>query len=234
VTAPAAAGLQGVEIGSVLALAARPHAGAAPLAQRTLLLEAGHGIVGDPHADPRSPRQLLLASGSTYHTLQLAPHTLRENLLLDCETARLASGTVLALGPTVRLRLMFQCEACGQLDLARPGLARQLGLQRGMLARVLSGGVISHGDRVLDLGRPAPAWSDDWHARVRRVLDAVPPGHVLAYRQLARLAGLQATYCRAFPRLLAKFGAPYPRLAVPAHASCPLPRWDGNGLFEHD
>lgn len=217
---------------SVQALAFRPGRGAGPGAAASLHLRAGLGIDGDIHADPGSPRQLLLASASVYEELALPAYALSENLLLDLDTARLASGTVLQIGAEVRLRLMFQCEACGQLDRIQPRLAQRLGQRRGMLARVLAGGMVHAGDTVRDLGLLTPGWSDDWRARVRRVLDAMPAGHVVDYRVLARLAGVQSTYCRAMPNLLKRFGAPYAALALAAQATSSLPRWDGQGLFD--
>lgn len=193
---------------------------------------AGAGLAGDVFADALSPRQLLLADESVYRDFALAPHALRENLLLDADTSRLPSGSVLQIGAGATLRLMFQCEACGQLDLRRPGLARGLGARRGMLARVLAGGSIRPGDAVRNLGVLAPAWPDDWRERVGRVLGAVPDGWVIEYRHLARLAGIQSSYCRAFPRLVAGLGAGHAARAVGAQSASPLPRWQGEGLFD--
>jgi MOSC domain-containing protein YiiM len=221
-----------MQIGHVVALAIRPERAATPQPVDTAEAIAGHGLSDDRHADPLSPRQVLLAGNAAYAELDLPPLTLRENLLLDIDTARLPSGAVLQIGDEVLVRLMFQCEACGQLDLYRQGLTRMLGQRRGMLARLLGGGVIRVGDPVRDIGTRLPAWSDDWRLRVQRVLDAVPPGSVLGYAQLARLAGVQSSYCRAFPRLLAKLGPGYARKAVAAQAAVRLARWDGNGLFD--
>lgn len=193
---------------------------------------AGLGFADDRHAQTESPRQLLLVDAAAYEDFSLPPHALRENLLVDFGTAALASGTVLQIGGEVQLRLMFQCEACGQLDALRPGLARSIGARRGMLARVLSGGLVRCGDHVRDLGVLRPAWPDDWRERVRRVLDAVPPDSVIEYRHLARLAGIQSSYCRAFPRLIASLGAGYAAKAVSAQSPSPLPRWQGEGLFD--
>ena len=197
-----------------------------------MVVRAGVGIDGDIHADALSPRQLLLASSGAYEQLRLPPHALRENLLIEADTARLVSGTVLQVGSAVRLRMMFQCEACGQLDKVQSGLARRLGLRRGVLARVLTGGTIRRGDRVRDLGVLEQPWRDDWRERVRRVLDAVPPGGAIEYRHLARLAGIQSSYCRAFPRLVAKLGDGYASKAVSAQSPVSLPRWEGEGLFD--
>lgn len=219
-------------VGRVRSIAVRPACGPGPRALTEAEAVAGLGLRGDVHADPRSPRQLLLAGAAVYDDLALPAHALRENLLLDLDTALPGSGTILQIGPDVRLRLMFQCEACGQLDLGRPGLARAVGDRRGMLARVVAGGALRVGDPVRDLGRLAPPWSDDWRERVRQVLDALPAGAVLEYRQLARLAGIQSSYCRAFPRALARLGPSYPARAVPARSTCTAPRWDGAGLHD--
>ncbi|MDB5748284.1 MAG: hypothetical protein JWP72_3132 [Massilia sp.] len=222
----------GMDIGTIIALACRPAPGAPPAAVDSLRVIKGAGILGGLHADAFSPRQLLLASRSAYDALGLAPHALRENLLVDVDTAGLASGTVLRIGSDVSIRLMFQCEACGGLDRRRPGLARVIGARRGILARVVSGGMIRRGDAIRELETRLPAWPEDWRARVALVLDAVPPGSVIEYRHLARLAGIQSSYCRAFPRVIDKLGPGYAGKAVASQSSSTLPRWEGSGLFE--
>jgi hypothetical protein len=221
-----------VNAGSVRALAWRPAAAVPPVPAASLRLLAGVGIRDDVHADPLSPRQLLLAGSAAYEAFALPAHALRENLLIDFDTACLGSGTVLQVGDRVRLRMMFQCEACGQLDAVAPRLAQRIGNRRGVLARVLTGGVIRQGDLVRELGVLEPAWPDDWRERVRQVLDAAPDGTVIEYRHLARLAGIQSSYCRAFPRLLARLGERYAAKAVAAQSPLALPRWDGAGLFD--
>lgn len=221
-----------MHIASIDALAIRPARNLPPQRSERVTALAAQGLDGDVHADPLSPRQLLLAGRAAYADLDLPAHALRENLLLDIDTARLVSGTVLQVGRDVLLRLMFQCEACGQLDRQRPGLARAIGTRRGVLARVLAGGEIHPGDRVRDLGPLLPHWSDDWRERVVRVLDAVPPGHAVEYRQLARLAGIASTYCRAFPAVLRRLGPAHAARAVAQGVDPARPRWDGRGLFD--
>ena len=152
--------------------------------------------------------------------------------MLDIDLAGAASGTVLRIGPSALVRLMFDCEACGRLDLRQSGLAARIGNERGVLARVLRGGVVKPGDGVDDLGALLPAWPVDWRERVARVLDAVPQDHVIEYARLAHLAGIQSTYCRAFPRLLARLGPRYAGKAVTARAPSNAVRWTGAGLFD--
>jgi hypothetical protein len=218
-----------MEIGYIKALAIRSPGARTPAAVDSAAVLAGQGLAGDKHANALSPRQVLLASAAAYADLSLPAHALGENLLVDLDTAALASGTVLRIGDAVLLRLMFQCEACGYLDAYQAGVSARIGRRRGILARVLSGGTIRPGDRIVDVGSALPAWDDDWRARVAQVLRAVPSGMVVSYAQLARLAGVQSTYCRAFPRLVK--GQGFADKAVSAQAAAGLRCWDGAGLF---
>jgi hypothetical protein len=220
-----------MKMGTVQALAIRPPNAKPSMALDCVHALAGQGLEGDKHADPLSPRQVLLAGAEVYEDLSLPPHALGENIILDLDTAQLRSGAVLRVGAQVLLRLMFQCEPCGTLDRFQAGLSGRIGNRRGMLARVLAGGAIQPGDSIVDAGCPLPAWPDDWRARVAQVLQAVPDGMVLSYAQLALLAGVQSTYCRAFPRLLAKLGPECVGKALPAQAVLGQRCWDGEGLF---
>lgn len=190
---------------------------------------AGHGLDGDRHADPLSPRQILLAGAPAYRRHGLAAHTLRENVLLDVDTATLRSGTLLRLGEEVIVGLTFHCEACGYLDTRHPGIARVIGKDRGVLARVLQGGMLRPGAPVVRLPETLPPWSDDWRARVAHILAQVPEGMVVEYRQLARLAGVQAVYCRALPALARKLGLA--QRAVAQAGSPEAMRWLGEHVF---
>ncbi len=217
-------------MGRVLAIVLRPRRRQPGVAVPSALALAGLGLEGDVHADPGSPRQVLLAGSPAYRRHGLAPYGLRENLLLDFDTATLASGALLQVGCSAVFWLSFQCEACGALDVARPGLARAIGAQRGMLARVLRGGTIHVGDPVLRLAATLPAWPDDWRARVARILAAVPDGMVVEYADLARLAGVQVSYCRALPGVARKLGLAHRAVATGVRPD--LPRWLGAGLFD--
>jgi hypothetical protein len=219
-------------LGRIVALTVRRDTSVAPHAVSTAVALAGVGLEGDMHADGLSPRQLLLAGGPAYRRHDLARGTLRENILLDIDTATLASGTLLRLGTSAIVQLTFHCEACGYLDARRPGLARVIGRERGVLARVLRGGPVREGDSVLRLDATLPPWPDDWRDRVARILAQVPNGMVVEYRQLARLAGIQAVYCRALPALARKLGLA--DRAVAQHALPELPRWQGETVFDTD
>jgi len=74
-------------LGQVRAVSVRARRAAPPRSVDRVLAVAGHGLEGDVHADPGSPRQLLLAGASVYESLALPAHVLRENLLVDLDTA---------------------------------------------------------------------------------------------------------------------------------------------------
>ncbi|MFB9289224.1 MOSC domain-containing protein [Pseudoduganella plicata] len=217
-------------LGPILALTVRRDPSAAPHAVAVAHAVAGAGLDSDMHADALSPRQVLLAGAPAYRRHDLAPGTMRENILLDVDTATLASGTLLQLGASVIVQLMFHCEACGYLDARSPGLARAIGRERGVLARVLRGGAVHEGDSVRRLATTLAPWPDDWRDRVARILAQVPDSMVVEYRQLARLAGIQAVYCRALPALARKLG--FANRAVAQHALPELPRWLGETVFD--
>lgn len=192
---------------------------------------ANSGLDGDVQRDVLSLRQLLVAGTPAYDRLGLPSNALRENLLLDVDSAALASGQLLAVGAEAVLWLTFPCEPCGRLNLRQERLSHTIGAQRGMLARVLRSGDVHVGDPVRLLAATLPPWSPDWRARVEAVLAQVPPGMVVEYRQLARLAGVALTYCRVFPRVARELGLA--DKAVGLQSASTLPRWDGAGLFEH-
>ena len=221
-----------VDIGHVKALAIRRSRQEPPSTIAVAEAITGLGLSGDMHSDPLSLRQILLVGQGAYEDLGLPPLTLRENILLDFDTASLSSGTVLRIGQDVLLWLTFQCEACGHLNSHHDGLSKIIGMRRGILARVINGGLIRSGDAVRNLGQLLPKWSDDWRERVRTVLDAVPSADVIEYKQLARVAGVPSSYCRVFPRITREFGKAYFSKAVSVQSKTPKARWLGASLFE--
>lgn len=193
---------------------------------------ANYGIIGDRHACPHSPRQLLVAGDAAYKRFGLPGATLRENVRIDFSTADLRSGDLLRLGPDVVLWLTFHCEPCSLLERRHPGTTTTIGKHRGMLARVLRGGLFGEGDEVFLARASLPAMSDDWQARVLGVACAVPAGHYIAYRQLAEMAGVANAYCRAFPKVLSRLPVDISSRIVGASRELPGPRWSGAEFFD--
>jgi len=229
-----AAALDWQPIGTARALYSRVAREAAPRAVSQVQALQNYGLVGDRHARPQSPRQLLIAGQVAYERFGLPAAALRENLLVDFSTEQLVSGDLLRIGREVVLWLTFHCEPCSLLERRCPGTLKALGTHRGMLARVLRGGTIAVGDEICRVRSSLPAMSNEWQARVLAVARSVPPDRYVVYRQLAELAGVPTAYCRAFPRVLSRLPgdvASRVRSGV-MNGALSGRQWDGVELFQ--
>lgn len=199
---------------------------------------AGLGLAGERHAAAHSPRQVLIVGDEAYRRFGLPDGVLGENLRVPGRTDDWRSGELLQVGDEVVLWLTFACEPCGRLDRQHNGLSRTIGRHRGMLARVMRGGLLLGNDPVRRIGSALPLhpdlFSDDWRVRVHGVARAVPPGRWIGYAQLAAMAGVASTYCRAFPRVLAGMPTEVGARVRSAAQALPDAPWDGDGLFDID
>ena len=127
-------------------------------------LIANYGIEGCAHARPGGgKRQVLLVDLETLDAMDLAPGVIRENITTaGINVNGLELGQRLRIGPAV-LEVSAVCTPCDQLEKVRPGLRRELYGRRGMLCRVVEGGVIRQGDSIervpSSLTAPLPAIS---------------------------------------------------------------------------
>jgi alkylated DNA nucleotide flippase Atl1 len=192
---------------------------------------AGVGFKDDCHADPLSPRQALIVSELTYRRFDLPRGALRENLTVSFPTESLVSGTLICIGDSVRLRIMFQCEPCAKLNEKQSGLMRKVGRSRGTLARVVRHGTVQPGDDVTIIRDVFPTYPDIWQARVLMIAESIPVGTVMEYRQLARVAGVPLTYCRVFPRLLHSADPTFRERVVAAGENPSVKRWNGDTFY---
>lgn len=168
---------------------------------------AGQGIAGDMNADPSSPRQVLLVSASTLAAFGLIPGDLRENIVVDEDVERLESGQCLRIGKHVIVRITYACEPCFRLDETRKGLSKAIGIRRGKLGRVISGGRIRVGDRTRVLKGRLPAFPDEPYQRILLCLKLIPKGKVATYRSVIQAVGLARSYTRVFPYYLRRASA---------------------------
>jgi MOSC domain-containing protein YiiM len=106
------------------------------------------GLQGCAHARPGSPRQILLVDSETLDAVSLSPGIIRENITTEgLNVNGLALGQQLRVGEA-QLEVTAVCTPCDQLERIRPGLRRELWGRRGMLCRVIKGGVIRQGDPI--------------------------------------------------------------------------------------
>jgi len=109
---------------------------------------ADFGLEGCAHAQPTSSRQILLLDRETLEAMELQPGILRENITTEgLNVNSLEIGQRLRMGKAM-LEVTMVCTPCNQMERIRPGLRKELWGRRGMLCRVLEGGVIRLGDLI--------------------------------------------------------------------------------------
>jgi MOSC domain-containing protein YiiM len=106
------------------------------------------GFEGCVHARADSLRQVLLVDSETLQAMNLSPGIIRENITTSgLNVNGLEIGQKLRMGET-RLEVSAVCMPCDQLEKVRPGLEKEIWGRRGMLCRVLEGGIIRRGDPI--------------------------------------------------------------------------------------
>jgi MOSC domain-containing protein YiiM len=106
------------------------------------------GFEGCAHGRPGGKRQVLLVDRETLEAMDLQPGIIRENITADgLNVNSLQIGQLLRVGEA-RLEVSGVCTPCDQMEAIRPGLRKELWGRRGMLCRVLDGGVIRRGDPI--------------------------------------------------------------------------------------
>jgi MOSC domain-containing protein YiiM len=91
---------------------------------------------------------VLLVDRETVEALELQPGVLFENITTDgLNVNGLLTGQQLRIGEAL-LEVTAACTPCNQMERIRTGLRRELWGRRGMLCRVLDGGIIHPGDPI--------------------------------------------------------------------------------------
>ena len=116
---------------------------------RSATVIEGLGIEGDKHASAASKRQVLLADKEALDAVGVLPGTIKENVTVEgVDVMQLPSGSLVRLGRSVVLEITAVCEPCFRMDEIRDGLKQELEGKRGMVSRVVRGGVINVGDPI--------------------------------------------------------------------------------------
>ena len=216
-------------LGTVEGLFLKEKRGAPMASCEALELRMGVGIVGDVHASPLCPRQILLhgdvdrrgppAGESSQAKSSQGPQAgaMRENIFLQLGAAwPPPSGSVLSVGERgAAVRVSFACEPCADgaayagVDLCELSRQWKARASRGMLATALRSGWVGVGDevRLLACERYAPLGLEH-PQRVRHILSKVPHGKVISWTLLAQLAGAPTGFSmRGMPGLLKRAAA---------------------------
>ena len=116
---------------------------------RSATLIEGLGIDGDKHASAESKRQVLLADKEALDAVGVLPGTIKENVTVEgVDVMQLPAGSRVRLGRSAVLEITAVCDPCFRMDEIRDGLKQQLEGRRGMVSRVVQGGIISVGDPI--------------------------------------------------------------------------------------
>ena len=91
---------------------------------------------------------MLLMDIETLRALDLSPGMVRENITTEgLEVNALRVGQKLRVGE-VELQVSLVCAPCEEIEKLRAGLQEQMVGRRGMLCRVLRGGMVKSGDPI--------------------------------------------------------------------------------------
>jgi MOSC domain-containing protein YiiM len=99
-------------------------------------------------AQPGGKRQVLLVDRETLDALERGPGMIRENITTEgLNVNGLQPGESLRVGEAL-LEVTMACTPCGQIEDLRPGLRKEIRGRRGMLCRIIKGGIIRPGDGI--------------------------------------------------------------------------------------
>ena len=110
---------------------------------------AGMGIEGDRSCYEGNIRQVLFMDKETVDDLELTPGQIKENITTSgVDMSQAHPGQVFSSGDEVKMEIVGDCEACGNMEEIRPGLWDNLNGRRGMLAMVINSGTLKVGDSI--------------------------------------------------------------------------------------
>ncbi len=179
-------------------------------ATEVLNLKAGDGIERDIHADPLSPRQILVVRLEDLADWAIAPGALGENIVIASAKIDLFTpGALIQFDTGAAIRLTFYCEPCKKISHLVKSLS-SIHHQRGILGVAIADGRLAVGDRCELQADVFPALSEIPYERFIDFVARVPAGKVVTYQQIITGIGVSTGYFRALPGYLRKASAPAP------------------------
>ncbi|XAY03977.1 hypothetical protein DSM112329_00803 [Paraconexibacter sp. AEG42_29] len=182
---------------------------------QTVAATARHGLIGDCHASPLGPRQVLVVRQEDLDRHQLAIWQVRANIAVrGLGVDDLASGNVLEIGAMTHVRVTHECEVCKILRQYVPGETfKKLPGQRGSLGVFVTGGAMNVGDGVVVRASGYPQVPDGIYDRLAWLVARIPSGRVVTYATLLQLIGAARPYSRVLPTYLRRAAG----VGLPAH-----------------
>jgi len=139
------------EVGSVLELFISS-SGTSKRTSKTTIIADEMGVLEDKFYNKDAERSVLISSISSYelikkHNIDMPFGYLGENILLDYNPYKLAMGTRVQIG-SVTLEISQYCTICNHLAVIDDSIPELLKDDRGIFAKVISGGEINTDDKV--------------------------------------------------------------------------------------
>ena len=111
-----------------------------------------NGIINDKFHDKDVTRSVLITSSQSYdlakeYGINMPYGSLGENLLIDYNPYKLASGSKLHIGDVI-LQISQNCTICNHLSSIDERLPKLLQHDRGIFAQVIQGGIIKKDDKI--------------------------------------------------------------------------------------
>jgi len=177
------------------------------------LLE-GYGIKGDVSSNYSSPRQVLVVNKADIDQYSIAPGELRENIVLELtDTADLKPGAKLTFSNGAAIRLTFYCEPCNRIKHLVDS-PKNLEKKRGILGVIIQSGAVVVNDQVKIEPNYFSALSEIPYERFLTLLQKIPRGKVVTYKQIINSIGVDRSYYRVLPTYLKKTSDRYPKHRV--------------------
>jgi alkylated DNA nucleotide flippase Atl1 len=175
-------------------------------------LKAGYGIEGDVHANPLSPRQVLIMCQEDLQQGSLGfgpiadidPGEFSENILIKGIAAdQFVPGAELRFAGGAAIRLTFYCEPCKRIADLVWSLS-DIVQKRGILGVVVNDGVLTVGAEFTIQAGVFEALSEIPYQRFLDFLAQIPMGKVATYSSVLVGIGVDRGYLRAIPGYLQK------------------------------
>jgi alkylated DNA nucleotide flippase Atl1 len=190
--------------GSIVNLFSKSQRSSNSIEQKKLSLTVGSGIDRDIHANPISPRQILIVRQEDLLELRINPGELSENMVIaGVDADRFIPGAMLKFDSGAAIRLTFHCEPCKRVAHLVKSL-KSIEKKRGILGVVINDGLLTSGDRFELQPNVFPALSDLPYERFLNFLTKIPIGKVVTYKQIIICIGVSDGYFRAIPKYLQK------------------------------
>lgn len=178
-------------------------------------VDARTGFIGDCHAQPLGPRQVLIVREESLEGLGVEPWQVRANIAIrGLGEAALASGRVLRISDEVVIRITHECEVCKVLRRHVPteSFKRLVG-RRGSLGVFPQGGTVAVGQSVQVTDERYPEVPERISDRVAWAVERIPAGKVVTYDRLLTLVGASKPFFRVMPTYLKRADV----AGLPAH-----------------